>query len=55
MKTVVDVPICTWLAKNGYFYVMHRFDLDNVQFVRDMRAEGAVSYTHLTLPTICSV
>jgi GMP reductase len=40
MKTVVDVPICTWLAKNGYFYVMHRFDLDNVQFVRDMRAEG---------------
>ena len=40
MKTVVDVPICTWLAKNGYFYVMHRFDLDNVQFVRDMRAAG---------------
>ena len=40
MKTVVDEKICTWLAKNGYFYVMHRFDLDNVQFVRDMRAQG---------------
>jgi GMP reductase len=28
MKTVVDEKICAWLA--GYFYVMHRFDLDNV-------------------------
>ncbi len=40
MKTVVNVPICVWLAKNGYFYVMHRFDLDNIQFVKDMRAAG---------------
>ena len=40
MKTVVDVPICTWLAQNGYFYVMHRFDLDNVQFVKTMKAHG---------------
>jgi GMP reductase len=40
MKTVVDVPICTWLAQNGYFYVMHRFDLDNVAFVKTMKAQG---------------
>jgi len=40
MKTVVDEKICTWMAQNGYFYVMHRFDLDNVQFVRDMHAKG---------------
>ncbi|WP_313074809.1 GMP reductase [Melaminivora sp.] len=40
MKTVVDEKICTWLAQNDYFYVMHRFDLDNVQFVRDMQAKG---------------
>ncbi|MEG2878200.1 MAG: IMP dehydrogenase, partial [Comamonas sp.] len=40
MKTVVDEAICTWLAQNGYFYVMHRFDLDNVQFVQDMHAKG---------------
>ncbi|UJB66818.1 GMP reductase [Acidovorax sp. YS12] len=39
MKTVVDERICTWLAQNGYFYVMHRFDLDNVQFVKDMHAK----------------
>jgi GMP reductase len=43
MKTVVNVPICIWLAKNGYFYVMHRFDLDNIQFVKDMRAAGVYS------------
>ncbi|MEY2876445.1 MAG: hypothetical protein RLZZ373_3816, partial [Pseudomonadota bacterium] len=24
----------------GYFYVMHRFDLDNVAFARSMRAQG---------------
>ena len=41
MKTVIDEKICLWLARNGYFYVMHRFDLDNVQFVRNMQAEGA--------------
>ncbi len=40
MKTVVNEPICTWLAQNGYFYVMHRFDLDNVAFVREMHARG---------------
>ena len=40
MKTVVDERICAWMAANDYFYVMHRFDLDNVQFVRDMQAKG---------------
>ncbi len=40
MKTVVDESICVWLAQNGYFYVMHRFDVDNVKFVKDMHAKG---------------
>jgi len=40
MKTVVNESICEWLARNGYFYVMHRFDLDNVAFVRDFKAKG---------------
>ena len=40
MKTVVDKPMCEWLAAHGYFYVMHRFDLDNVAFVRAMKAKG---------------
>ncbi|KAF1019107.1 MAG: GMP reductase [Paracidovorax wautersii] len=40
MKTVVDEAICFQLARDGYFYVMHRFDLDNVAFVRRARAAG---------------
>ena len=40
MKTVVNEQICEWLATNGYFYVMHRFDLDNVKFVRDCKTIG---------------
>ncbi len=40
MKTVVDESICIWLAQNGYFYVMHRFDLDNLAFVKSMKAQG---------------
>ena len=40
MKTVINQALCVWLAKNGYFYVMHRFDLDNLAFVKSMHAEG---------------
>jgi GMP reductase len=40
MKTVVDESICTWLAQNGYFYVMHRFDFDNLAFVQAMKAKN---------------
>ncbi|NMM10888.1 MAG: GMP reductase [Polaromonas sp.] len=40
MKTVVNEDICAWMARNGYFYVMHRFDLDNLQFTKSMKAQG---------------
>ena len=40
MKTVVNESICEWLAQNGYFYVMHRFDLDNVKFVKDCKVKN---------------
>ena len=40
MKTVVDEKICCYLAQNGFFYVMHRFDIDNVAFTREMQAKG---------------
>ena len=43
MKTVVNESICLTLARGGYFYVMHRFDLDNVQFVRHMKDQGTVA------------
>lgn len=40
MKTVVDESICETLAASDHFYVMHRFDLDNVAFARRMRKGG---------------
>ena len=40
MKSVVNEELCQWLAKNDYFYVMHRFDVDNVAFVENMHRLG---------------
>ncbi|HMM84547.1 GMP reductase [Azohydromonas sp.] len=37
MRTVVDEGIAEFLAREGYFYVMHRFDLDSVAFATAMR------------------
>lgn len=42
MKTVIDERIAAWMAREGYFYVMHRFDLDNVAFARAMREQGLI-------------
>ena len=40
MKTVVDEPITEWLAANGYFYVMHRFEIDSLAYAKRMRDKG---------------
>lgn len=40
MSTIVDQKTCEWLAANGYFYVMHRFDVDAVQFTKDLQSKG---------------
>ncbi len=40
MKTVLDEKICKFLAQHGYFYVMHRFDIDNVAFTKAMQSQG---------------
>ena len=40
MKTAIDGPISEMLAASGYFYVMHRFDLDSVAYARRMRDKG---------------
>jgi len=40
MKTVIDESIAEALARGGHFYVMHRFDLDNVAFAQRMRNAG---------------
>ncbi|WP_370679670.1 GMP reductase [Comamonas sp. GB3 AK4-5] len=40
MKTVLDEKICKFLAQHGYFYVMHRFDIDNLAFTKAMQSQG---------------
>lgn len=39
MSAVIDEKLCAWLAKNNYFYVMHRFDVDQVAFVKTMKEQ----------------
>jgi GMP reductase len=34
MKCCIDYDICKFLSENGYFYVMHRFDEDILNFIR---------------------
>ena len=35
MQTVIDEDLAIWLAQNGYFYIMHRFEEnERVPFVK---------------------
>ncbi|AKV55662.1 guanosine 5'-monophosphate oxidoreductase [Bifidobacterium actinocoloniiforme DSM 22766] len=41
METVINEELAQWLAANGYFYVMHRFEPGaRAGFVRDMHERG---------------
>ena len=33
MKSVINEEIAEWMSENGYMYVMHRFGIDNYEFV----------------------
>ncbi len=40
MKSVVSAETCEYFARQGWFYTMHRFNVDTVAFVRDMQDKG---------------
>ena len=41
MQTVIDEKLAVWLAQNGYFYIMHRFDeYESLPFVKRMHDQG---------------
>lgn len=41
MQTVIDEKLAVWLAQNGYFYIIHRFDEDErLPFVKKMHDQG---------------
>lgn len=39
MSSVIDMKTAKWLADNGYFYIMHRFD-DNLATIQKMNEES---------------
>jgi GMP reductase len=41
MQTIIDEKISIFLAENGYFYIMHRFEREKRQsFIKDMKSRG---------------
>jgi len=43
MKSVVDAETCEFFARRGWFYTMHRFNVDVVSFVADMHQKDLYS------------
>lgn len=43
MRAVIDEDLAVWLAENEYFYVMHRFGVDSLNFCRRMNAKGLIA------------
>lgn len=44
MQTIIDEDIAEKLAKNGYFYIMHRFDeASRKTFVKRMHDQGLIA------------
>ena len=44
MQTIIDETIAEFLAENGYFYIMHRFDeAARIQFIKKMKKRGLIT------------
>jgi GMP reductase len=44
MQTIIDEKIALYLAENGYFYIMHRFEPEKrLYFIKDMNKHGLFS------------
>ena len=44
MQTIIDEPIAEFLAENGYFYIMHRFDEEaRIPFIKKMKAKNLIT------------
>jgi len=44
MQTIIDESIAEFLAENGYFYIMHRFDeAARIPFIKKMKEKGLIS------------
>lgn len=44
MQTIIDENIALYLAENGYFYIMHRFQPEKrVDFIKNMQSKGLIA------------
>jgi GMP reductase len=43
MESIIDVSLAIKLSEEGYFYILHRFDIDEVSFVKTMKDMGLIS------------
>lgn len=44
MQTIIDENIATYLAENGYFYIMHRFNPGKrVDFIKEMQGRNLIA------------
>jgi GMP reductase len=44
MQTIIDEKIAVYLAENGYFYIMHRFQPEKrLDFIRDMHSRELIA------------
>lgn len=43
MKCVINESLAHWFSENDYFYVMHRFGIDNYEFVRNSQSWKTIS------------
>lgn len=44
MQTILDENVAEFLAKNGYFYIMHRFDEEaRIPFIKKMHTQGLIA------------
>ena len=44
MQTIIDEKVAEYLAENGYFYIMHRFDEEaRIPFIKKMKSRGLIS------------
>ena len=47
MKSVVNENTCVYLAEKGWFYIMHRFGIDNYAFTNFMHNKGLFSPSYM--------
>lgn len=43
MESIIDIPLAIKLSEEGYFYILHRFNVDEVSFVKKMKDMNLIS------------